>query len=221
MRANIVSIRSAALATGAFAILAATGANAADVVYQEPPAPAPIMTPEPVASWAGPYFGLSAGYGFAGTINNATGGQISTSGWMFGGFAGYQGQTGRLVYGVEGDVGYNGNNGTNGVTSGRGGLEGSLRARLGVAPTDNLLIYGTAGVAASRVSITDGAGTASATGLGYTVGAGTDVLFTENVFGRVEYRFTDLAATGLNTGSGAQSPDHNNHRITVGMGIKF
>ena len=40
-----------------FAAFAAMPAFAADVVYEEPPAPAAPMVTAPVSSWAGPYAG--------------------------------------------------------------------------------------------------------------------------------------------------------------------
>ena len=38
--------------------------------------------------------------------------------------------------------------------------------------------------------------------LGWTAGAGVDVKVTEQVFGRVEYRYTDFGSDDFNTGSG-------------------
>lgn len=219
MRATITSTRFIALAAGAAALFT-TAAHAADVVFEEPPAPAPILSPDPVSSWAGGYLGLSAGYGF-GVMNNTAVGQQNANGWLFGAFGGVQGQSGRFVYGIEGDVGYNGAFGQSGGVATRAGVEGSIRGRAGIAATDSVLLYGTAGFAASQQRVYDAAGTASAVGLGYTVGVGSDVKFTDNIFGRLEYRWTDLASRPMDTGSGVQNIDYNNHRITVGMGVKF
>jgi outer membrane immunogenic protein len=215
MRAKIVSIRVALLSAG-FAAFAASGATAADIVYEEPPAPQPIVAPTPVSSWAGGYVGLSGGYGW-GRMNST----IPNNGWMVGGFGGVQGQSGRFVYGAEADIGWNFGRNTVGGTTTQAGLEGSLRGRAGVAVTDSVLLYGTAGLAATQVRITDAAGTDSGAQLGYTVGAGSDIKFTDNLFGRVEYRWTDNASRLYNTGSGPQVVDYNNHRVTVGLGVKF
>jgi outer membrane immunogenic protein len=222
MRANKIHLRSVAVAAGLAALLGAGTAYAADVVYEEPPAPvAPMETP-PLNTWSGPYAGLAAGYGFAGSVTGATGGAITgASGWVFGGFGGYNWQNGGFVYGLEADIGYNGVNGNNGTTLFRNGLEGSLRARLGYAVSDNVLVYATAGGAGSQQQITDGAGTAVGSAFGWTAGAGTDVKLTEKMFGRLEYRYTDLGAVTLNTGSGAQTINSQNHRVMVGLGIKF
>jgi outer membrane immunogenic protein len=220
MRAKFVSLRAVALAAGvaAFGISAAT---AADVVYEEPPAPQPpIIDAAPVSDWGGAYIGLSGGYNF-GRFNGTNAGNITTNGGLLGAFGGVQGQANRFVYGAEGDIGWNFANGAAGGTTTRAGLEGSLRGRAGVAVSDSVLLYGTAGLAATQARISDAAGTASGAQLGYTVGAGTDVKFTEKVFGRLEYRWTDNFARGYNTGSGAQTSDFNNHRVTVGLGVKF
>jgi outer membrane immunogenic protein len=221
MRANTTYLRSVAVAAGLTAALGVGSAYAADVVFEEPPAPAPIEM-LPVASWAGPYAGLNLGYGFGGSVTGTGGGPITgMSGWMFGGFAGYNWQTGNFVYGLEGDLGYNGINGGNGTVYFRNGLEGSLRARLGYAATDAILIYATAGGMGTQQSIFDAAGSATGTAWGWTVGAGADVKLTDMVFGRLEYRYSDPGAVTLNTGSGAQTINSSNHRVTVGLGVKF
>ncbi len=221
MRAYGTNLRSVAVAAGLTAMLGAGTAYAADVVYQEPAAPAPIEM-APVSTWAGPYAGLSMGYGFGGSVAGATGGPITgASGWVFGGFAGYNWQHGGFVYGLEADLGYNGVNGGNGTTYFRNGMEGSLRARLGYAATDNVLLYATAGGMGTQQMIFDGAGSATGTAWGWTVGAGVDAKLTDMVFGRVEYRYSDPGAVTLNTGSGAQTINSSNHRVTVGLGVKF
>ncbi|RUU07291.1 porin family protein, partial [Mesorhizobium sp. M7A.T.Ca.TU.009.01.3.2] len=56
MQANLKFARPLAVALGLFALSGT--AYAADVVSEEPPAPAPIAE-LPVASWAGPYAGLN------------------------------------------------------------------------------------------------------------------------------------------------------------------
>ncbi|MCC0043596.1 MAG: porin family protein [Brucellaceae bacterium] len=222
MRARTNHRRIAALALGAVMLAGIAPVHAADIVYEEPPAPQPVpIENAPVASWIGPYLGVYSGYGFGGQTQGATGGTISTNGWLFGGFAGYNLQSGSIVYGLEGDIGYNGMNGGNGTTYSRQGLEGSLRARLGYSPDDAILLYATAGGAATAQRIYDAAGTARGTALGWTAGAGMDAKLTDNVFGRVEYRYTDFGSTTLNTGSGAQTVSPQNHRIMVGAGLKF
>ena len=81
------------------------------------------MEEPPVASWAGPYAGVSLGYGFSGTTTPATG-DVDTDGFLGGVFAGYNLQNGMFVYGIEGDVGYSGVKGDNGITETKSGFEG-------------------------------------------------------------------------------------------------
>jgi outer membrane immunogenic protein len=207
-------------AIGLLALLAAGPAYAADVISEEPPAPAAPMEEPPVASWAGPYAGVSLGYGFSGTTTPDTG-DIDTDGFLGGVFAGYNLQNGLFVYGIEGDVGYSGVKGDNGITETKSGFEGSLRGRLGVAVTNDILLYGTAGGAAERLKVSDPAGDDSNAMLGWTAGAGVDVKLTEQVFGRVEYRYTDFGSADFNTGSGPQSVDSKENRVTFGIGMKF
>ncbi len=209
-----------AAALGLLALLGAVPAYAADVVEQAPEPPAAPMETPPLNTWSGPYAGVTLGYGFAGKTSTATG-DIDTDGFIGGGFAGYNFQSGMFVYGAEGDVNYSDLSGDNGVTSARSGIDGSLRARMGVAVTDDILLYGTAGGAAQRLKISDPAGSDSQAMLGWTAGAGVDVKLTEQVFGRVEYRYTDFGSQDFNTGSGSQSVDTSSNRVSVGLGMKF
>ncbi|GHD07134.1 outer membrane protein [Tianweitania populi] len=212
--------RSVAVLAGAAALFAAASAQAADVIMEEPPAPVAMET-LPVASWAGAYAGAVASYGFEGRSNGLVGPEADTDGFAGSGFAGYNWQTNNLVYGVEGDVGYSGVDGSAGGQKVEGGLNGSIRARVGVAATDRVLIYGTAGGAAERVEVSNELGNDKQTLLGYTVGAGVDAKLTDQVFGRVEYRYTDLSDDTFNTGGFAQDVGTKDHKVSVGLGVKF
>ena len=55
------------------------------------------------------------------------------------------------------------------------------------------------------------------THVGWTVGAGVEYAFTDNVFGRLEYRYNDYGDKdifGINT-------DLDQHTVKVGLGVKF
>lgn len=201
--------------------LSAAPALAADVVYQEPPAPAPIIDSAPVSSWAGPYAGVQLGYGFSGKVRDRTAGNdIGTDGFVGGAFGGFNMQNGQFVYGGEADVNYSGIDGANAGTAARARLDGSLRARAGVAVNDDVLVYGTAGVAAQRLRVSTAAAQDTNLMLGYTVGAGTDVKLTDDVFARAEYRYSDFGSDTFNLGAPTKV-DSSNHRVSVGLGIKF
>ncbi|ESY25340.1 MULTISPECIES: outer membrane protein [unclassified Mesorhizobium] len=206
-----------AVALGLFALSGT--AFAADVVSEEPPAPAPIAE-LPVASWAGPYAGLSAGYGFSGHAKVHDGGpDIKTKGFVGGVFGGYQWQQENFVYGAEADLGYNGVKGDSGGVNSKGGFEGSLRARLGYAVTPEILLYGTGGGALKNQKVSTPLGSDDNTMLGWTAGVGTDIKLTDNVFGRVEYRYTDFGSKSFDSvGTKVKESDN---RVTFGVGMKF
>ena len=205
-----------AAALGLFAF--AGTAFAADVDSEEPPAPAPVAE-LPVASWAGPYAGINLGYGFGGHVK-APGVDAKTKGFIGGVFGGYNWQQDNFVYGAEADIGYNGTKGSDNGLSAKTGIEGSLRARLGYSVTPEILLYGTGGLAVKDQKIDD-----SFTGvsdnkamLGWTAGAGTDIKITDNVFGRVEYRYTDYGSKNFGDTGKVKSSDN---RVTFGVGMKF
>jgi len=223
MKANKNLMRSAAIALGLVAVAGAP-ALAADIITEAPPAPpaAPMEVP-PVATWAGPYAGVAVGWGFGGRSEvEGTGLETENDGFVGNVFAGWNWQSGSFVYGVEGDVGYNGMDGSDGPVETERGVDGSLRARLGFAATDNLLIYGTAGGAAERMEVNvAGAGSDTQTMLGWTAGAGVDAKLTENVFGRLEYRYTDYGSETFEFGPGNLDVDDTSHKVMVGVGMKF
>ena len=216
MQANL-KFAPIAVALGLFALSGT--AFAADVVSEEPPAPAPIAE-LPVASWAGPYAGISAGYGFSGHAKVHDGGpDIKTKGFVGGVFGGYQWQQENFVYGAEADLGYNGVKGDSGGVDSKGGFEGSLRARLGYAVTPEILLYGTGGGALKNQKVSVPGDSDSSTMLGWTAGVGTDIKITDNVFGRVEYRYTDFGSKSFDSvGTKVKESDN---RVTFGVGMKF
>jgi outer membrane immunogenic protein len=200
MKSNLSFARPLAAVLGATALMAAIPAFAADVISQEPPAPVAPMEIPPVNTWSGPYAGVSLGYGFSGDTRDKTySNSVGTDGFVAGAFAGYNYQTGNVVAGVE----------------------GSLRARLGYTITPEILLYATAGAAAEKLEVKDFAGKDSNTMIGWTAGAGADMMVTQNVFGRVEYRYTDFGSDKFNTGSGERKVEDSDHRVTFGLGVKF
>ena len=215
MQANLKFARPLAVALGLFAL--GGTAYAADVVQEEPPAPAPVAE-LPVASWAGPYAGLSVGYGFSGhTKADSIGVDIGTNGFVGSFFGGYQWQQENFVYGAEGDLGYNDVKGDEFGINAKGGFEGTLRARLGYAVTPEILLYGTAGGALKNQKIEAAGFSDTNTMVGWTAGLGTDIKITDTWFGRVEYRYTDFGSKNFG-GVDVKSTDN---RVTFGVGMKF
>ncbi len=212
--------KAAGLAGGLFAFAVAAGqARAADAIAAPPLPPAAAET-VPVFTWSGPYLGAHTGYGWGDGDASAAGASASDNfdGWRIGGFAGYNWQfSSGFVAGIEGDVNYDWNkNSYPGGIDIDSGFSGSVRARAGFA-FDRALLYAAGGWTATTVSI-DGAGLDDDDMLnGWTIGAGLDYAFTDNVFGRVEYRYNDF---GHGTLDGART-DFNQSVVNFGLGVKF
>jgi outer membrane immunogenic protein len=214
--------RPVAAALGLMAFLGTVPAFAADAVMEEPPAPAAPMEEPPVNTWSGPYAGVTLGYGFAGTTDVETSGnEIDTDGFLAGGFAGYNYQVGNIVAGAEADIGYSWEDGSNAGLTSESGLEGSLRARLGYVVSPSILLYATAGGAAKDLEVSGGGVSDNNTMLGWTAGAGADIMVTERVFGRVEYRYTDFGSDTFATAGGPAEVNDTSNRVTFGLGMKF
>lgn len=226
MKNNINLARPAAVALGLAALIGTFPAFAADAIMAQEPAPAALpMEEPPLNTWSGPYAGISAGYGFSGDTEFEDGinpnNTVGTDGFLLGAFGGYNWQVGNMVAGAEADIGYNWAKGSNAGYDSDSGLEGSLRARLGYVVSPNILLYATAGGAAKDLEVTDNLGVSdNNTMLGWTAGAGADIMVTENVFGRVEYRYTDFGSDSFDLTNATDVSDKD-HRITFGLGMKF
>lgn len=217
---TIKHTRHVAAAFGIAVLFANMPANAADTVYEEPPVPSAPEEVVPLAAWSGVYGGAVLGYGFGDTDVGAN--SIDTDGFIAGLFGGAQLQSGAFVYGGETDIGYNWMSGSNAGVTTETGIEGSLRARLGYAATESLLVYGTGGVAVGRVEVTNAAGSDTNTLVGWTAGAGVDAKLTDQIFGRLEYRYTDYANKTFNPGGGgAVNVDASQNRVMLGLGLHF
>ncbi|WP_119255969.1 outer membrane protein [Shinella zoogloeoides] len=214
---------------GAAGILVTAGALpafAADMAVAEPPVETPIVETAGVYDWGGFYVGVNTGYAW--TQGDYTGGGLpgdhSMDGWALGAFAGYNFFNNGWVYGVEADVKHDFNNER--FTSGGGPVEyettwgGSVRARLGYA-IDRTLIYGTGGYAFTNAKLTDpGGATDKETFHGWTIGAGVEHAFTDNLAGRVEYRYTDYGKSDV-FGVAGSDGDIDSHSIMLGVSMKF
>ncbi len=206
-------------ASGAPAPLPTPPAAAPALVYKSPPAPYSY-------NWTGIYLGGDGGYGWTGsegTLMTASGVPLApysygVNGPFAGIFAGANYQLNWLVAGIESDwqrSNLSGDNqqqaalGTTGAfPDGPFTLSATIknyelvRGRLGVA-FDRFLVYGTGGLAwgdpsasyallGSAPFVSNG-GSAN----GWTAGAGVDYALTNNVFGRIEYRYTNLGISSF------------------------
>ena len=171
----------AAVAALALSAGASTAATAADVIAEQPPAPAPVVTP--VFSWSGVYLGANLGYGWADT--NVGG---DDNGFFGGGQIGYNYEfDNHLVLGIEGDMD------ATGMEFGGNDVDYALsgRARLGYA-FDRWMPYATGGVAYAK------AGGFKDTG--WVAGAGVEWAATDHIIPGIEYLhygFSDFDHTGV------------------------
>jgi outer membrane immunogenic protein len=231
----------------AISTLMAMPAFAADLARQAPVYKAP---PPPVFSWTGCYLGADVGGGWLrdrDTITqNGVGGVVSapnsanTAGVLAGGYGGcdYQFANG-IVVGALGDAQWAGIRGgnVNFPNSGfppafyqpKADFEASARGRIGYG-FDRVLVYATGGVASLHVKEHDVfpmGGVFQDTSkmqTGWTAGGGLDYAFTNNLIGRVEYRYSDFGTFSYNVLFNPQF--RMNHKITenqvlVGLHYKF
>ncbi|MCK1719401.1 outer membrane protein [Bradyrhizobium sp. 141] len=193
------------LVVGAAALVAAgwtASAEAADLNYGQR-APYTVNQPLNAYSWAGPYLGGNIGYEWGSVDNNPS----KPSGFVGGVQAGYNFQNGPFVFGVEGDVQAAGADDTFAPWKFSNPWFGTLRGRAGYA-FNNVLFYGTAGLAFGELRAQTFGWTESHTTAGWTIGAGAEVGLAPNWSAKLEYLYIDLstsqfAITGVSNGYSA------------------
>jgi len=194
------------------------GANAADI-YAPPPVAEVIYSPAPAFSWTGGYVGGLFGYEW-GDAKVDKGPSLSPDGWMGGLYGGYNFQTNDYaVFGLEGDISLSGaEDKANGYTV-ENKWNGTVRARVGLA-FDRFMLYGTGGLAVGQVEVKTGGNSDSSTRAGWTIGAGMEAAITNNLVGRLEYRYTDLGSHNYDV-SPKRDVDFQSSQVMVGLGYKF
>jgi outer membrane immunogenic protein len=197
-RVLLTTVALAALALGSQAM-------AADLPVKAAP-----LAP-PTYDWSGFYVGGFGGYGFGNqNINNATGpagfanftANFESHGPMAGGEVGYNWMVTRdIMFGLEGDSAWTNIRGNDNFALGWDDANhlkwvGSLRARSGFT-VDRLLMFFTGGWAVGDIDHTNtnpgfGVDTFSAHRSGLTAGGGIAYAITNNLIGKIEYRYYDL-----------------------------
>jgi outer membrane immunogenic protein len=211
------TLKSLVIASAALLPFSAT-AFAADAIQEQPPVPAPVeMAPQ--NTWAGGYTGLYLGYGWNKAKTDAVG-TIKPDDMKAGAYAGWNFQQDQFVYGVEGDAGYSWAKKSKDGLEVKQGFEGSLRARLGY-DLNPIMPYITGGVAGSQVKLSGNGDDESKFRVGWTAGAGMEAKLTENILGRVEYRYTQFGNKDYDLGGASVSNKLDTHDIRVGVGYKF
>ena len=215
------------------------------------------------AGWAGFYLGAHGGYGWGhdnfstnlSDIPPARIGGTKLQGGVYGGHAGHNWQFGSTVAGLEIDLSAANVSGSAQASYVLPALPtiitttihekvealGSVRARLGWLPTDNVLLYGTAGLGWERLGRTTSNSTARPAGItnnvadrsadrfGWVAGAGVEVMLPGgNWIGRLEYLHygfgtvqtsgvtTDLIDTSISTAG-----NHGVDVLRAGLSYKF
>ncbi|MBC7580746.1 porin family protein [Tardiphaga sp.] len=189
------------LAFAAFAVLSASvvSAQAADLPYRSRQ-PYTVNQPLNAYSWAGPYLGGTLGYEWGSVSNSGA----KPSGIAGGVTAGYNWQSGNIVFGLEGDMQGTAADDRFANYKFSNPWFGTARGRIGYA-FNNVLIYGTGGLAFGSLQTELNGLQQSQTSIGYAVGVGAEVGIYQNWTAKIEYLYVGLSSnnytlTGANNG---------------------
>ena len=166
----------------------AGSAKAADLYA--PRAPYTVNQPLNAYSWAGPYLGGNLGYDWGTVSNNPT----RPSGISGGVQGGYNWQMGHWVFGVEGDLEATGADDTFAPWKFSNPWFGTLRGRGGYA-FNNVLLYGTAGLAFGELKGQTFGLAETHTTAGWTAGVGAEVGLAPRWTAKIEYLYVDLSSS--------------------------
>lgn len=186
MKKAILALALAGIAAGMAA--ASSAASAADI----PRGPSPYYSAPAAAgsyyNWAGPYAGINLGYEWGDVSNSST-----KPNGIEGGFqGGYNWQNGQFVFGGEADLQVTGADDTFAPYKFSNPWFGTLRGRAGMA-WNNILVFGTAGLAFGSLKAESGLLSESKTSLGWTAGVGAEVGLNQAWSAKIEYLYIDLA----------------------------
>jgi outer membrane immunogenic protein len=190
------------LALGLLLASIAGAASAADLSAPRSAAYTKAPALSPAVNWSGFYIGAVGGYA------SETGSDpLGIKGGFGGGTLGYNWQFGQFVIGLEGDGTFGSVSSTatvNGVTAtAKVDSFSTIRGRAGVA-VDQVLFYGTAGLALADTKITTATASASNTQTGFAAGAGVEWMFAPRWSLKAEYlyrQFDNTTIAGVSTGT--------------------
>jgi len=204
--------KNAISALAAFALVAVTSAaSAADIPGVSRPYSAPGAFQ--AYNWMGPYIGANLGYQWGDVTNNPT----EPYGASLGAQIGYNWQSGHLVLGGETDLQLSGADDVLAPWKFSNPWFGTARARVGYA-SNNMLFYGTAGLAYGSLEVEMSGLQESKTHPGWTIGAGVEVGLTPNWTAKVEYLYFDLVDRSyfIGTSNGLES-----NLLRLGVNYRF
>jgi outer membrane immunogenic protein len=168
-------------------------------------------TPGPAGyNWMGPYLGGNLGYQWS----RVSGSGGDPSGVFGGAQVGFNWQAGRVVFGGETDLQIAAAEERFAAWKFSNPWFGTLRARAGLA-FDNLLLYGSAGLAYGRVRTELAGGAESNVHYGWTAGLGLEIGITGNWSVKAEYLFVGLAEKSYLLTGGRHGFDSNMLRFGV------
>ncbi len=230
------------------AVALSTAAYAADAVIEEvPAAPAAVVS---AYDWTGFYIGGFGGvttgdtdFG-AGSLGGPSIGtlSVSASGGLAGGQIGYDWQTGKFVFGAVADIAWTNHEASLDLDDSFGELAsvsselkylGTVRARAGYAAWDRALLYAHGGFAYGETDqdisiLGDNIFSDSTSKSGWTIGAGFEYAFTEQLSFQTEYGYVDLGTDtvfagdpGLGIGDVFVDEDLKFHQIKAALNFRF
>lgn len=228
-------IKKTLLGASLFAMMAVSGAHAADAIVSQEPAPYAANA----FSFGGAYVGGEIGWGWAQSKLSAwdiDGSEhFNSNGFLGGVYAGYNFDMGNsVILGIDGNFDYNdlkkshdfdGNNQLPAASS-KSQLEwsGAVRARAGYA-FDRFMPYIAGGVAFGDVKTSYSTGgydfSNSKTKTGWTIGAGLDYAATDNILLRFEYRYTDFGHNDFDYQDISLRNSVKTNDIRLGIAYKF
>jgi outer membrane immunogenic protein len=202
------------------ALLTVSGAASAADMYRKAPPAVPVVAPITAYNWTGFYAGANlGGEWLRDRMTDGVTTNTRTPSSVFGGVqAGYNFQTGPWVLGVESDVGYGHPVKSSAIGRVEKDWSGTVRARAGYA-FDNVLLYGTGGLAWAHFKVDDSAANLrrTTTRAGWTLGAGAEYAINQNVSVKGEYLYADFGKANV----GAVQHDLTDHLVRVGVNYKF
>jgi outer membrane immunogenic protein len=176
----------------------AVSAQAADLPYYgpRPPAYGPLTAVQPRLAdcWLGPYLGGNIGYAWGSVDNNPA----KPSGFVGGVQGGYNWRLNpSWVFGVEGDIQVTGADQTFAPWKFSNPWFGTIRGRIGYTFDNNILFYGTGGLAFGELRGETFGLSESHTNAGWTAGVGAEFGFAPGWTAKVEYLYVNLSSTNF------------------------
>jgi outer membrane immunogenic protein len=176
---------------------AAVSAQAADLPYYGSPRggpPYPNVQPRLADCWLGPYLGGNIGYAWGSVDNNPA----KPSGFVGGVQAGYNWRLNpSWVFGVEGDIQVTGADQTFAPWKFSNPWFGTVRGRIGYTFDNNILFYGTGGLAFGELRGETFGLSESHTNAGWTAGVGAEFGFAPGWTAKVEYLYVNLSSNNF------------------------